>query len=32
VQKQGCFDIAALPGNNLTQIRQQEKAQNLNTA
>ncbi|MBO0688487.1 MAG: ABC transporter substrate-binding protein, partial [Candidatus Dormibacteraeota bacterium] len=32
VQKQGCFEIAALPDNNLAQIRQTEKSQNLNTA
>jgi len=30
VQKQGCFSIAALPGNNLDAIRQAEKAQGLN--
>jgi branched-chain amino acid transport system substrate-binding protein len=32
VQKQGCFEIAALPNNNLAAIRQMEKQQNLNTA
>ena len=31
VQKQGCFQIAALPNNNLTQVRQAEQQQNLNT-
>jgi branched-chain amino acid transport system substrate-binding protein len=30
IQKEGCFDIAPLPGNNLDMIRQQEKAQGLN--
>ena len=30
LQKEGCFDIAALPGNNLDQIRQTEKTQGLN--
>ncbi len=30
VQKEGCFDIAALQGTNLEQIRQAEKAQGLN--
>jgi branched-chain amino acid transport system substrate-binding protein len=30
VQKQGCFDIAPLPGNNLDTIRQTEKSQGLN--
>lgn len=30
VQKEGCFDIAPLPGNNLDQIRQIEKQQGLN--
>jgi branched-chain amino acid transport system substrate-binding protein len=31
VQKEGCFDIAALSGNNLDAIRQSEKSQGLNT-
>jgi branched-chain amino acid transport system substrate-binding protein len=31
VQKEGCFDIAALPGNPLDSIRQAEKQQGLNT-
>ncbi|HYW23382.1 MAG TPA: ABC transporter substrate-binding protein [Terriglobales bacterium] len=30
IQKEGCFDIAPLPGNNLDTIRQQEKSQGLN--
>ena len=30
VQKQGCFDIAPLQGNNLDTIRQTEKSQGLN--
>jgi len=30
VQKEACFDIAPLPGNNLEQIRQAEKQQGLN--
>jgi branched-chain amino acid transport system substrate-binding protein len=30
VQKEACFDVAALPGNPLDQIRQTEKAQGLN--
>jgi len=30
VQKEGCFDIAPLPGNNLDTIRQLEKSQGLN--
>lgn len=30
-QKEDCFDIAAIPGNPLDQIRQAEKAQGLNT-
>jgi branched-chain amino acid transport system substrate-binding protein len=30
VQKQACFDIASLPGNNLDTIRQTEKSQGLN--
>jgi len=30
VQKEDCFDIAALPGNNLEEIRAAEKAQKLN--
>jgi branched-chain amino acid transport system substrate-binding protein len=30
VQKDGCFDIAPLPGNNLDSIRQAEKQQGLN--
>jgi branched-chain amino acid transport system substrate-binding protein len=30
VQKEGCFQIAPLPGNNLDAIRAQEKAQGLN--
>jgi branched-chain amino acid transport system substrate-binding protein len=30
VQKEDCFDIAALPGNNLEEIRAAEKAQGLN--
>jgi branched-chain amino acid transport system substrate-binding protein len=31
VQKEDCFDIAALPGNNLEEIRSAEKAQKLNS-
>ena len=31
-QKQGCFQIAALPDNNLAAIRQAEQQQGLNTA
>jgi branched-chain amino acid transport system substrate-binding protein len=31
VQKEACFDIAALSGNNLDAIRQAEKAQGLNS-
>jgi branched-chain amino acid transport system substrate-binding protein len=30
VQKEGCFDIAALPGNPLDRIRQAERQQSLN--
>jgi branched-chain amino acid transport system substrate-binding protein len=30
VQKEGCFDIAVVPGDNLDSIRQAEKAQGLN--
>jgi hypothetical protein len=30
VQKEGCFDIAALPIDPLAQIRQAEKQQGLN--
>jgi branched-chain amino acid transport system substrate-binding protein len=30
VQKQGCFEIAPFPGNNLDSIRQVEKSQGLN--
>jgi branched-chain amino acid transport system substrate-binding protein len=30
-QKEDCFDIAALPGNNLEEIRTAEKAQKLNS-
>jgi branched-chain amino acid transport system substrate-binding protein len=30
IQKEGCFDIAPLPGNNLDAIRQAEKTQGLN--
>jgi len=32
VQKEGCFDIAPLPGNNLDTIRQAESQQGLNGA
>ncbi|HLH69958.1 MAG TPA: ABC transporter substrate-binding protein [Candidatus Dormibacteraeota bacterium] len=32
VQKQGCFEIAALPDNNLAAIRSAEVSQHLNTA
>lgn len=31
VQKQGCFEIAPLPNDNLASIRQIEKAQGLDT-
>lgn len=31
VQKQGCFEIAPLPSNNLASIRQMEQSQGLNT-
>jgi hypothetical protein len=31
VQSQGCFDIAALPTNNLGPIRSAEQQQHLNT-
>jgi len=30
-EKQGCFQIAALPDNNLAAIRQTEQQQGLNT-
>jgi len=30
IQQEDCFQIAALPGNNLDTIRQAEQAQNLN--
>jgi branched-chain amino acid transport system substrate-binding protein len=30
IQKEGCFQIAPLPGNNLDTIRQAEKSQGLN--
>ena len=32
IQKEGCFDIAALQGNNLDAIRQAEKQQGLNAS